>query len=272
MKISKIITWTALWGSLATAAAGGVSGEPATNSATRDKTYTGTIVSVDANEHALAVEGPLIFRKTFNLGDGCQYVLLDKDKAAAADLRPGQKVRVRYQNAHGVLVADGVTQEPMRFVGRVQAIDEQKRTLVVRHRMLEHTYQLGTDCQVRLHGEKAGALADVRRGEWVTVTFEKPGGVATARQIDQTSLTFTGSLTAIDLSERMVKAKGPFGARKFNLADGCSIVIGGNLNGHLRDLKPGDKLTVSYDEINGINVATRVANPGAEQAVTQAAR
>jgi hypothetical protein len=274
MKMTRIITRAALCAALATAATGTVSADQVASFATHDKKYTGTIVSVDAKGLSLAVKGPLFFRKTFNLGDACQYTLLGKDPATAADLRPGQRVRVRYQNAQGVLIADRVTQEPMKFVGRVQSLDPQKRTLIVRHRMLDKKFQVGSDCVVRLHDEKAGALTNVQPGEWVTVIFEEPGQVLTAREIDQTSLTFTGALTAIDLSERTVKAKGTFGTKKFSLADGCSIVVGGKLNSPLRDLKPGDQLTFNYDEVNGINIASRVAEagPGGAPIATQAAR
>jgi Cu/Ag efflux protein CusF len=92
------------------------------------------------------------------------------------------------------------------------------------------------------------------------VTYETPEGDATARQIAQTSATFTGSLTAIDLNERTIKAKQAFGTKKFNLADNCSIVVNGNADAKLRDLKPGDDLVFSYDVVNGVNVVNRIAS------------
>ena len=82
---------------------------------------------------------------------------------------------------------------------------------------------------------------------------------ATARQIAQTSATFNGSLTAIDLNDRTVKAKHAFGTKKFNLADNCAIIVNGKSDGKLRDLKPGDDLAFSYDVVNGVNVVTRIA-------------
>jgi len=50
-----------------------------------------------------------------------------------------------------------------------------------------------------------------------------------------------------------------FDTKTFNLADNCAIVIDGKTDGQLSDLKPDDKLVFSYDEINGVNVANRIA-------------
>jgi hypothetical protein len=50
-------------------------------------------------------------------------------------------------------------------------------------------------------------------------------------------------------------------------------VINGKINGQLADLKPNDKLVFSYDEINGVNVANRIAPAGiAQQSETTAAQ
>jgi len=46
---------------------------------------------------------------------------------------------------------------------------------------------------------------------------------------------------------------------KFNVADNCAIVINGKSDGQLSDLKPNDKLVFSYDEVNGVNVVSRIA-------------
>ena len=58
--------------------------------------------------------------------------------------------------------------------------------------------------------------------------------------------------------KRTVKAGTAFDSRKFNLADDCAIVINGRIDGQLSDLKPNDKLTLSYDEIKGVNVVNRI--------------
>lgn len=224
-----------------------------------DKTYTGTIVSVDSKEHLLDVRGFPFSSKKFNLGDTCAYTIVGQDTGAIGDLRPGQKVTVGYQNAHGVLVADRVTQQPMRDEGMVKAIDPATQTLTLHLGVMDKTFQLPANCEVTLRGDKSGTVADIRPGNHVLITYEVPNGKPTAREIAQTSESFTGDLTAIDLDQRTIKAKAMFTTRKFDLGDDCAIVINGKPNGKLTDLRPGESLSFSYDNINGVNVVNRIA-------------
>lgn len=235
-----------------------------------EKTYTGMIVSVDRNEHLLTVRGWVFSKKSFNLGGGCSYALLDKSPADVADLHAGQKVTVAYQDAQGVLIADRVTQKPMRYEGMVKAVNPDKHTLTLHSGGSDKTLQIADDCPIMLRNDKVGTSGDIKVGDHVAVTYEKPGDTLIAHQIAQTSITFTGKLTAIDLETRVVKASSTFDSKKFNVADNCAIVINGKPDGHLADLKLDEKLMLSYDEINGVNVANRIA-PANEPAVPAAA-
>ena len=224
-----------------------------------EQTYTGMIVSVDRNEHLLAVRSWVFSKKTFNLGTDCSYALLGKSPADAADLHAGQKVTVTYQDAQGVLIADRVTQKPMRYEGMVKAVDSAQHTLTLHAGGSDKTLQIADDCQIMLRNDKVGTYGDIKVGDHVAVTYEKPGDTLTAHRIAQTSITFTGRLTAIDTETRVVKARTTFDSKKFNVADNCAIVINGKPDGHLADLKLDEKLMFSYDEINGVNVANRIA-------------
>jgi Domain of unknown function (DUF5666) len=227
-----------------------------------EKNYTGTIISVSPTEHTLDVR-EFLFSKKFNLGNNCTYALLEKPAGAIGDLRPGEKVAVKYQDASGVLVADRVKQEPMRYEGMVTAISPENQTLTVHVRGMDKKFQIADNCAVVLRNDKSGSLNDIQVGNHVTVTYEIPNDTLTARQIAQTSATFTGSLTAIDLGARTVKAKTLFDTKKFNLADNCAIVINGKPDGQLSDLRPDENLTFSYNDVNGINVVNRIANANA---------
>ena len=237
--------------------------QPAT-AAKPDKSYTGTVVSVDPNGQMLSVKAWLLSEKSFNLGDNCAYTLLDKNDGTANDLRPGEKVTVNYQELHGVLIADRVEQRPMQFEGVVQAIDPDKHTLTLHRRGLDKRLEIAGGCIIVLRGEQRGTFADIQPGDHVMVTYETPGGKPSAREIALTSIVFTGTLTAIDLGEKTVKASALFGSMKFNVADDCIIVMNGKTDGHLSDLKPNDKLVFNYDEINGINVVDRIAPAAAD--------
>jgi len=234
-----------------------------TTAAKPDKTYTGTVVSVNPNEHRLDVKG-FLFSKEFNLGDSCAYKMAGAQTGAIDDLRPGQRVTVGYQDANGVLIADRVTQKPLREEGMVKAIDPAAHTLTLHVGIMDKTYQLPAGCEVTLRGDKPGALADIQTGDHVTVTYEVPNGKPTAREIAQTSATFTGNLTAIDLEQKTMKAKATFATKKFNVGDDCAIVVNGKPDGKLTDLQPGENLTFSYDSVNGVNVVNRIAPAGAE--------
>src|SRR5690242_3933501 len=188
-----------------------------------DKHYSGTIVSVDPGEHLLTVKGGFIFKKTFNLGDGCAYQLWEKPDGSAADLHPGEKVTVTYQDVHGVLIAGAVHQQPMQYEGTIKTIDSDHHALALRLSAWDKQLQIADNCKVVLRNDKSGTLADLHPGDHVTVTYDQPSGQLTAREIAQTSMEFTGTLTAIDLGEKTLKAKSFFDTKKFNVADDCAI-------------------------------------------------
>ena len=263
MKTKALRAWAAVGLTALTATAGYralADGASANATAAKpDKTYTGTIVSVDPKEHMLEVKSFPFSDKKFNLGDTCAYTIVGQDTGTVGDLRPGQKVTVGYQDAHGVLVADQVTQKPMRDEGMVKAIDPATQTLTLHLGVMDKKFQLPADCEVTLRGDKAGTVADIQPGNHVLITYEVPEGKATARQIAQTSETFTGDLTAIDLDQKTMKAKAMFTTKKFNVGDDCAVVINGKPDGKLTDLRPGESLMFSYDNINGVNVVNRIA-------------
>jgi hypothetical protein len=262
MKMTPIKTWLAAWVSVLTitSALTALADQPAETTATKsEETYSGTVVAVDLKEHVLRVKGWAFSKKSFNLGEKCIYALLEKNPGEAADLHAGQKVTVSYQNVQGVLIAGRVTQEAMQIDGMVKALDQRKRTLDLHRSGSDKHLQIAIDCKVVLRQGKGGSLDDIKIGNHVTVTYETPGDTWVACQIAQTSIEFTGTLTAIDLEENTVKAKAMFESKKFHLADNCVIVSNGRTVGHLADLKLNQRLVFSYDEINGIDVVNRIA-------------
>lgn len=266
MKTSVLRNWTVVGLSVLTTAAVFPASADEAATVKPEKTYTGMVKSVDASAHTVTVKS-LLFSRRFNLGDSCEYSFANKDASGIAGVRLGQKVTVAYQNANGVLVADHLTQLPLLYKGAVKAIDPKERTITVGGK----TFHIADDCAVVLRDDKAGTLADVEPGLLVTIRHEDPNGKATARQIAQTSDSFTGSLTAIDLTDRTIKAKATFGSKEFHLANNCTILVNGQ-PAHMKDLKPGDKLEFSFDNVDGVNVATRIApaNESSEATTAQA--
>lgn len=255
MKTSTLRTWTTVGLAVLTTAAFTAAADqaPATQSQkTTAKTYTGMVKGVDAKDRVVTVKR-LLATKRFNAGDSCVITLVDKNANSLEGVRAGQKVTLAYEEVNGVPVASRLTQEALLHKGTVKAIDAEKRTLTIGAK----TYRIADGCAVVLRENKPGTLVDVKPGHLVTVLHEDPEGVATARQIAQTSDTFKGALTAIDLTDRTIKAKTAFGSKQFQVAKNCAILVGGK-PAEMDSLKPGDKLEFSYDEVDGVNVVTRI--------------
>lgn len=257
MKTNKLCAWTVVYVSVFAFTALKASASQTATGAKPDISYTGTVNCVDPKEGTLEVKG-VLFSKKFNLGNHCAYALWKQPAGAISDLRPGEKVTVTYQDAHGVLVADGVKQLPMTCEGMVKSIDLAAHTMTLQGRVLVRQVWIPDDCAVVLHGGKSGTLADIAAGSQVTIIYEIPHHQLTARQIAQTSALFIGSLTAVDLREETVKAEARFGAKTFHLADNCAFVINGKTDGKLGDLKLGERFAFSYDDVNGINIVNRI--------------
>jgi predicted RNA-binding protein len=227
--------------------------------------YTGKVMSVDPQNHMVGVRSWFLSRKEFSLGDNCAYSFPGINNGTVADLRPGQKITVRYVDSQGVRIADRVAERPMQYEGTVLAIDPNQHVLTLRAAGMDRHLTIADGCNVGLRDNKSGVLGDIHTGDYVIVTYEKPGDRAIARQIAQTSMAFTGKLTAIDLDQKTVKAQGPAGTKRFNLADNCAIVIKGQRDGKLDQLKPDERLVFNYDTINGVNVVNRIAPAPPEQ-------
>lgn len=226
-----------------------------------EKTYTGIVTAVDLSQHTLKTRGELLFGKTFSLGGACSYSFVDGPGNTSAGLHPGQKITVIYQGVDGVLVADRIVEQPMRFTGWVKAVNTNAHTITVQSGgfRVSRQFQFSDGCRVLLLGDKLGSLADIQPGNHVTLTYEEPPGLAAMKSISQTSEKFTGSLTAIDLEAKTLKAKDVFDTRSFNVGEHCVIDLDGKGGGRLGDLRPEQKLVLTFDDIDGVNVVNHIA-------------
>jgi Cu/Ag efflux protein CusF len=271
MKTNKLLnrTWTALLVPATILAINAAAGQ-ASASPPHQKDVTGIATAIDQQEKTVWVK-TFWGTKRLNIADDCSVSLQDKPDATLADLRPGQKLEVNYADSQGVLVAHQIAQRNLTFAGHITANDPARHTITLRGRVLDKTFRIANDCKVMLRDEKAGTLADLQPGNRVTVIYEIPNHGAIARQIAQTSDTFSGTLTAIDLNERTLKAKAFLGSKQFDLADDCSIVISGKPDAGLSDLRLGEKIVLSYDDADGVNIVNRIASAEASQAALTAA-
>lgn len=247
----------AVWATMLLLALTGLA-DAAVPSTPKPKTFKGTVTAIDQKEKTFAVRG-FWSTRTFNVGDHCKVSLEDKADAELKDLRPGHRVEVSYLGNSGVKVASQVVQKNLVFTGHISAIDPADRMFKVKRGAVSETFVAGDHCKVIIREDRDRALADLRIGHKVTVSYSAPGGTKVAQKIEQTGATFTGTVEAIDADARTLKAQHLLSEKKFNLAKDCPIVIGGKSDGKLSDLRIGDKLSVHYEDIDGVLVATCVA-------------
>ena len=179
-----------------------------------ERDYSGTVIAINAKEHLLNVRGWTMRLRSFNLSDHCECRQLAKSQASVDDLRPGEMVTVRYINVEGVRIAIRVEQQPALLAGNIFSLDIQNRSLTLRQKAFNRELQLAEDCEIILHDGLPGRLADLEVGNRVTVTYEAPDNVLTARRIEQTSLKIGGTLTAIDPGVKSFKAKALSGTNR----------------------------------------------------------
>jgi Cu/Ag efflux protein CusF len=232
-------------------------GVAADSTTSKPKSFKGTVTAVDEKEKTFAVRG-FWSTRTFNAGDHCKVSLEDKADAELKDLRPGQRVEVYYQGKDGVCVASQVLQKNLSFIGHIAAIDPASHSFKVKRGSVSEKFAAGDDCKVIGGDSRNRALADLKVGNKVTVSYTVSGGMKVAQRIEQAGSTFTGTIEAIDADTRTLKAQHLLSEKRFNLAKDCPIVIDGKSDGKLSDLRIGDRLSVYYEEMDGVLVATCV--------------
>jgi Cu/Ag efflux protein CusF len=266
MKAAIVRSKMAVWATLLLLALTGRAAAAVSSTAT-PKSFKGTVTAIDQKEKTIAVRGFWTTR-TFNVGDHCKVSLEDNANAGLQDLRPGYRVEVGYLENNGVRIASQVMQKNLVFTGNISAIDPANRTLKVKRGTISETFVAGDRCKVISREDRNRSLADLKIGQKVTVSYSAPGNAKVAQKIEQAGSTFTGTVEAIDADSRTLKAQHLLSEKKFNLAKDCPIVIGGKSDGKLSDLRIGDKLSIVYEEVDGVLVATCVAR---EAAPTRAA-
>jgi len=222
--------------------------------------FKGTLTSIEQTEKTLSVKS--FWRtRTFDAADNCKVSLEDKPQAALTDLRPGQRVEVRYETVSGVRIAHQINQENLVFQGRVTSLDPANRKLTVRHRGLSTEFAMARDCPVLKEGSNA-SLDDLKIGHLVHVVYLPEPNTRTALRIEQRNAEFVGTIRAIDAGTRTVKAKSLLGERKFHLARECQIVTSDKPDATLQDLRIGDRVTFTYEETDGVYVVNRIGREG----------
>src|SRR5262245_39893745 len=70
---------------------------------------------------------------------------------------------------------------------------------------------------------------------------------------------WTGTVTEVDVGEKIVKAKGFLLNRTFNVADNCAFSVSDKKDAALGDIRRGHKVNFLYKDVNGVLVASRMS-------------
>lgn len=224
----------------------------------KQRTFEGTVKSVDEKERMLAVESMFLTR-SFVAGEHCRVQMEEKPVAALKDLKAGHRVKVTYLRSDGVNVAVRMVQENAVFTGHITSIDATGKTFKVKSGLATKSFAVAGDCKFTLREDKGRGFGDLKLGHKVTVRYAGAARENLAFKVEQASQVFAGTVEAIDAEANVVKARQLMANKRFILGDDCQIILDGRIGGKLRDLRIGDKAVFHYENVEGVLIANRLA-------------
>jgi hypothetical protein len=230
----------------------------ATSNAEKEMGWSGKVTAVSPDNHTFTATS-WWHTRTFDVGEKCAISTLDKKAAALSDLRIGDRVKVCYREAGGALVAEQIRVKALHLTGTVQSVDRKARTVTLEEPFSNHSFRLADDCKVVLWNGKEGAFIDLTPGNKVRVAYELPNGSPVAYRIRQETQTFVGKVSGIDSTYRTVEASELLEHKQFRVPDNCPIMVNGKPTENLRNLQLGHTYLFSYENVDGVNVAERIA-------------
>jgi hypothetical protein len=148
--------------------------------------------------------------------------------------------------ADGNLAASPSTAKLDRFEGTVREVNAADRTIAVKNFWTTRTFALGDACRVTLEDSPNGVLRELKPGQRVKIQFANHNGVRIAREINQEDLTFTGSIAALDSTNKTFRVKSGLTDRHFTAAQDCQVIFRDGKHHTFADLKIGHRVTVKY--------------------------
>jgi Cu/Ag efflux protein CusF len=134
----------------------------------------GTVRSINADKNEVVLKG-LLKDTTYGLNkDG--NVFLDGRKGKIADLREGDRAHIIWNKQGEQMMASEVRclRKASETTGTVRSVAADKQEFVLKGVIKDTTYRMEKDGNVLVDG-RAGALADLKEGDNVIVTYETRG-------------------------------------------------------------------------------------------------
>ena len=146
------------------------------------------------------------------------------------------------------------------YEGDVVAVDGKANTFTVKaskpgQQPLEMAFHVSPRSELLIGGQRV-VFAELVKGDHVTVTYESTGDTHTVRHADRhrtvgTEMSFTGDVTTVDLKAQTFTVKSTSGGTtsemQFHFRPGTRLYLGGDQGALLAQLRPGEKVTVTYE-------------------------
>lgn len=146
------------------------------------------------------------------------------------------------------------------YTGLVTEVDAKETALTVKGTLFSKRFNLGDNCTYNLLGRPVAAVADLRAGQKIAVSYQELQGVRVASRIEQQPMRYEGTLKAIDGEKRTLTVRAGGLNREFRLGEDCAIVLRNHRAGLPADLKPGQRVSVTYDLPEGERMARQIVH------------
>lgn len=132
--------------------------------------------------------------------------------------------------------------------GTIRSVKTDKQEIVLMGILSDTTYELNKDAKVCLDGKQA-KLDDLRKGDRVTINFEKSGDRLMASEVRalRKSTDTTGAVRSVVSDKQQLILKGIFKDTTYQLKKGATVWMNGK-QGHLADLHEGDRVELTFGQ------------------------
>jgi cold shock CspA family protein len=145
-------------------------------------TTTGSITALDRQGRNLKLRGrPL--QKEFRVAQTCGFTFAEDAAGRWKDLEPGQRVTVTYAREDGKFVAHHILEPGKMFIGTLDALDANARSIKVRQLFGTKRFNLARDCRIVIGPDVDKRMHDLRLGQKVLVDYQETDGVMIATRI-----------------------------------------------------------------------------------------
>lgn len=150
------------------------------------------------------------------------------------------------------------TRHEKTWRGTLTEVNPQNHTIKCERWMVTEAFRVGDHCVVSAVDKRDAALSDLHPGEKVEIQYQNAEGVRVAERIAERELCYVGRVRYVDRKDRIVTIENKAFHKTFSFAGDCEVVRSDGKRGTIDDVRPGFKVTVTYETPGGAPIAYRV--------------